>query len=117
MVSPIMKYTKPESTGLAPIHKEQISARAVNIPPRACPPDMAVMYFGENLPTIPIKLPPKIALAARSLYNRFLITSSITHLCHTFNYLITYAPFTSATVVKVIIRNAFCPENDVLFYF
>lgn len=63
-----MKYTKPESTGLAPIHKEHISARAVNIPPRACPPDIAVMYFGENFPTIPIKLPPKIALAAGILY-------------------------------------------------
>ena len=78
MVSPIMKYTKPENIGLAPIHKEHTSARAVNIPPRACPPDMAVMYFGENLPTIPIKLPPKIALAAKSLYYCYLITSLIT---------------------------------------
>lgn len=63
-----MKYTKPESTGLAPIHKEHTSARAVNIPPRACPPDIAVIYFGENLPTIPIRLPPKMALAAGILY-------------------------------------------------
>jgi hypothetical protein len=64
-VSPIMKYTRPDSTGLAPIHKEHTSAKAVNIPPRACPPDIAVIYFGENLPTIPIRLPPKIALAAK----------------------------------------------------
>lgn len=81
-----MKYTKPESTGLAPIHKEHISAKAVNIPPRACPPDIAVIYFGENLPTIPIKLPPKIALAARSSYYCHLKTNQ--YLRYKFNYLI-----------------------------
>lgn len=63
-VSPIIKYTSPENTGLAPIHKEHTSVRAVNIPPRACPPDIAVIYLGENLPTIPIRLPPKMALVA-----------------------------------------------------
>lgn len=68
MMSPIMKYTKPESIGLAPTHREHISAKAVNIPPRACPPDIAVIYFGENFPTTPIRLPPKIALAAKKCY-------------------------------------------------
>lgn len=63
-MSPIIKYSRPESVGLAPIQREKISVIAVKMPPRAWPLDIAVIYFGEKRPTIPIKLPPKIALTA-----------------------------------------------------
>lgn len=59
---PIIKYTKALCTDDAPMARLIISTMAVKIPPRAWPPTTAVMYFGENLPTIPKRLPERIAL-------------------------------------------------------
>lgn len=61
----MIKYNSPETTGLAPIHKDKISVNALKIPPKACPAFIAVIYFEENFPAIPHKLPPKIAAAAK----------------------------------------------------
>lgn len=62
--SPIMKYNSPDNTGLAPIQMENIAANEANIAPKGCPEDMALTYLAGNRPTIPSKLPPKIADAA-----------------------------------------------------
>lgn len=59
---PIMKYTKALCTEDTPRAKLIISTMAVKIPPRAWPPTTAVIYFGENFPTIPKRLPERIAL-------------------------------------------------------
>lgn len=46
-----------------PIASEIIWAIAAKIPPKACPPTVAVIYFGENLPIMPKRDPDNIALA------------------------------------------------------
>lgn len=65
---PIMKYTNALCTEDAPMAKLMISTIAVKMPPSACPPTTAVMYFEENFPTIPNRLPDSIALKTDNMY-------------------------------------------------
>lgn len=71
IISPMVKYNNPDITGLAPIQSERISVKAVKIPPRACPADIAVMYFGEKRPATPIRLPVNIAPAAENFFFKY----------------------------------------------
>lgn len=60
---PTMKYTNALWTEEAPIANAVIWEIAANIPPKACPPTLAVMYFGENLLMMPKRLLDSTALA------------------------------------------------------
>lgn len=64
---PTIKYTKALCTEEAPIARDIICAIAAKMPPNAWPPTVAVIYLGENFPTIPNKLPDNIALAPEIL--------------------------------------------------
>lgn len=62
VIFPMVKYTRAVWRDDAPIAKLIICTIAAKIPPRAWPPTTAVIYLGLNFPTIPYKLPDKMAL-------------------------------------------------------
>lgn len=67
---PITKYIKPFDVGETPIVREIISANDENVPVKPCPKTKDVMYWGENLLTIPAMLLVNIALAAVNVRNK-----------------------------------------------